>query len=187
MLVLASSVILGSESRGTRDHILLSQIRDSPNMEGQVPVYMSPRNRVAQLYPQALGYYQSQSYVTTDGLSASLSWNKAPIWGLRPDLYYCQTLAGFGLLPIPVFSYTLSARTTHRKHVSRDRYPHCWHFGCFLAMVAALTYRKYVTWPLLTVVWLTAGTKKTLLQYCWLRVYCGSCLAIDLYVIICSS
>jgi hypothetical protein len=31
------------------------------------------------------------SYVTTDGQSASLSWNKAPIWGLRPDLYYCQT------------------------------------------------------------------------------------------------
>jgi hypothetical protein len=27
-----------SESLGTRDHILLSQIRDSPNLEGQVPV-----------------------------------------------------------------------------------------------------------------------------------------------------
>jgi hypothetical protein len=26
--------------------------------------------------------------------SASLSWNKAPIWGLWPDLYYCQTVAG---------------------------------------------------------------------------------------------
>jgi hypothetical protein len=25
--------------------------------------------------------------------SASPSWNKAPIWGLRPDLYYCQTVA----------------------------------------------------------------------------------------------
>jgi hypothetical protein len=25
--------------------------------------------------------------------SASLSWNKAPIWGLRPDLYYCQAVA----------------------------------------------------------------------------------------------
>jgi hypothetical protein len=37
---------------------------------------------------------QSQSYVTTDGQSASLSWNKAPIWGLRPDLYYCMTVAG---------------------------------------------------------------------------------------------
>jgi hypothetical protein len=35
---------------------------------------------------------KSQSYVTTDGQSASLSWNKAPIW--RPDLYYCQTVAG---------------------------------------------------------------------------------------------
>jgi hypothetical protein len=37
---------------------------------------------------------QSQSYVTTDGQSASLSWNEAPIWGLRPDLYYYQTVAG---------------------------------------------------------------------------------------------
>jgi hypothetical protein len=30
LLTLASAVILGSESRGTRDHILLSQIRDFP-------------------------------------------------------------------------------------------------------------------------------------------------------------
>jgi hypothetical protein len=26
--------------------------------------------------------------------SATLSWNIAPIWGLGPDLYYCQTVAG---------------------------------------------------------------------------------------------
>jgi hypothetical protein len=38
---------------------------------------------------------QNQSYVTTDGQSASLSWYKAPIWGLRPDLYFCRTVAGF--------------------------------------------------------------------------------------------
>jgi hypothetical protein len=31
-------------------------IWDSPNMEGQVPVFISPKNRVAQLYPRALGY-----------------------------------------------------------------------------------------------------------------------------------
>jgi hypothetical protein len=37
---------------------------------------------------------ESESYVTTDGQSASLSWNKAPIWGLRPVFYYCQTVAG---------------------------------------------------------------------------------------------
>jgi hypothetical protein len=48
-----------------------------------------------------LGFYYSvglssivnpESYVMTDGQSASLSWNKAPIWGLRPDLDYCQTV-----------------------------------------------------------------------------------------------
>jgi hypothetical protein len=30
----------------------------------------------------------------TDGQSANLSWNKAPIWRLRPDFSYCQTAAG---------------------------------------------------------------------------------------------
>jgi hypothetical protein len=38
LLVFASAVILRSESRGTHYQILLSQIRDSPNLEGQVPV-----------------------------------------------------------------------------------------------------------------------------------------------------
>jgi hypothetical protein len=42
LVVLGSAVILRSESRGTHDHILLSQIRDSPNLEGQVPVFISP-------------------------------------------------------------------------------------------------------------------------------------------------
>jgi hypothetical protein len=32
---------------------------------------------------------ESESHFTTDGQSASLSWHKAPIWGLRPDLHYC--------------------------------------------------------------------------------------------------
>jgi hypothetical protein len=35
----------------------------------------------------------SESYVTTDGQSGSLSWNKTQIWGLRPDFYYCQIVA----------------------------------------------------------------------------------------------
>jgi hypothetical protein len=30
-----------------------------------------------------------------DGQLVSLSWNKAPIWGLWPDFYYCQTVAIF--------------------------------------------------------------------------------------------
>jgi hypothetical protein len=67
LLVLASAVILRSESRGTHDHILLFQIRDFSNLEGQVPVFISPRIRVARLYHQALGSlfvdsYDSQGY-----------------------------------------------------------------------------------------------------------------------------
>jgi hypothetical protein len=67
LLVLASTVILWSESRGTHDHILLFQTRDSPSLEGQVPIFISPRTRDAWLYPQALGSlfvisYDSQGY-----------------------------------------------------------------------------------------------------------------------------
>jgi hypothetical protein len=51
LVVLASAVILASEARKTHDQILLSQIQDSPNLEGQVPVFMSSRNRVDLLYP----------------------------------------------------------------------------------------------------------------------------------------
>jgi hypothetical protein len=40
----------------THYYILLSQIRDSLNLEDKVPVFIAPRNRVAQLYPQALDY-----------------------------------------------------------------------------------------------------------------------------------
>jgi hypothetical protein len=36
----------------------------------------------------------SESYVTIDDQSACLFWNKALIWRLRPDFYYCQTVAG---------------------------------------------------------------------------------------------
>jgi hypothetical protein len=36
-----------------------------------------------------------KNYVTTDGQSASLSLNKAPVLRLRPDRYYCQRFAGF--------------------------------------------------------------------------------------------
>jgi hypothetical protein len=54
LLVYASAFILRSESHRTYDQLLLSQIQDSPNLEGLVPVFISPRNRVARLYPQTL-------------------------------------------------------------------------------------------------------------------------------------
>jgi hypothetical protein len=43
--------------------------------------------------------------------SASLSWNKTPIWGLGPDLYYCQTVAGLLMVNI-------SITTSNRKQVA---------------------------------------------------------------------
>jgi hypothetical protein len=85
LLALASTVILRSESCGTHDHILPSQIRDSPILEG-----VSPRSRAVQLHSQALGCLfvasydsqgycesilttQSQSHIATDGQSISKS------------------------------------------------------------------------------------------------------------------
>jgi hypothetical protein len=62
LLGLASAVILGSESHGTHNHVLLSQNRDSHNLESQVLVFVSPRNRVARLYLQALGSFFVASY-----------------------------------------------------------------------------------------------------------------------------
>jgi hypothetical protein len=76
LLVLASAVILRSESRGIHDHILLPQIRNSPKLEDEVPVFISPRNRVARLYPQALSSLFIASYDSqVDG------------GGIRPCLY----------------------------------------------------------------------------------------------------
>jgi hypothetical protein len=67
---------------------------------------------------------ESESHVTTDGQPASLSWNKAPIWGLGPDLYCCQTVAGllmWGALSDERtgLSFTIAAGPRQRSH-SRD-------------------------------------------------------------------
>jgi hypothetical protein len=67
LLILASAVILTSESCWTHDHILLSQIRDSPNLEGQVPVFISPQEQGDPVIPPGTGFtfvafYESQGY-----------------------------------------------------------------------------------------------------------------------------
>jgi hypothetical protein len=46
---------------------------------------------------------ESESYVTTDGQPASLSWSKTPIWGLRPDLYYMYDSYGLVLVRRPLW------------------------------------------------------------------------------------
>jgi hypothetical protein len=64
LLTLASAVILGPESHGIHDHILLSQDSRLGQPGGPGPRIYIPRNRVAQLYPQALGSLFVASYVS---------------------------------------------------------------------------------------------------------------------------
>jgi hypothetical protein len=71
---------------------------------------------------------ESESYVMTNGQSASLSGNKAPIWGLRPDFYNCQTVAGlliWGALSDERMglSFTISAGP---RQLSHSRVPVPW-------------------------------------------------------------
>jgi hypothetical protein len=51
ILALANAVILGSETRGTHDHILLSHIRGSAKLEGQVPVLYPPGTEWPSYFP----------------------------------------------------------------------------------------------------------------------------------------
>jgi hypothetical protein len=62
LLVLARAVILGTVCRGAHGQHFVSQIRDSLNLEGQVPVFKFSWNMVTQLYPQPLGSLLLRGY-----------------------------------------------------------------------------------------------------------------------------
>jgi hypothetical protein len=75
--------------------------------------------------PFQLRILRVEFYVTTDGQSASLSWNKAPIWDLRPDFYYCQLrVCWCGALSEgrAGLSFTIATGPRQRSH-SRVRVP----------------------------------------------------------------
>jgi hypothetical protein len=64
---------------------------------------------------------ESESYVTTDVRSASLSWNKASIWGVRPGFYCCQTVDGLLMWGVvsderTCLSFTIAAGPRQRSH-----------------------------------------------------------------------
>jgi hypothetical protein len=124
LLVLASAFIFGSESHRTRGHILLSQIWDFPfrrllRLAGSRWRYSTPPPLGSFLTFTGLSWVEF--YVTTDGQPASLSRNKAPLWGLRPDLYFCLTVAGLlisGALSDerPGLSFTIPVDPRQRCH-----------------------------------------------------------------------
>jgi hypothetical protein len=90
LLALASAVILGSESRGTRDYILLSQIWDFPfrlllRLAGL-------RWRYSTTPTHGIWIVQSQSHFTTGGLPPiSSSWRQA-LWDSRPEFFSTERL-----------------------------------------------------------------------------------------------
>jgi hypothetical protein len=116
LLVLTNAVILGSESHGSHDHhILLSQIREFPNLEGHVHVFISPRNRVAQLYAQPLGSffvasYDFQCYGGGGGYSTP-----APSGGSQPFLSEIQSLSDL------LYDWRLSANQSSAESISKLR------------------------------------------------------------------
>jgi hypothetical protein len=57
--------------------VLYCLIKDSANLKGQVPLFTSPRNRVAQLYPRALSDLLVASY-DLQGCGGSTSINPPP-------------------------------------------------------------------------------------------------------------
>jgi hypothetical protein len=96
--------------------ILNCLIWDSANLESQAPVFISPRNRMAQLYPRPLGFlyvafYDSQGYggdiltrlhmgdgdneveVTLRLTVGRYVFVSSPLWDLRPDITSCRNVA----------------------------------------------------------------------------------------------
>jgi hypothetical protein len=85
--------------RGTHDHILLSQIRDSPNLEGHVPIFISPRNRVDQLYSPGTGF-PFRRLLRLAGLRWSYS-NPPPHgshWLFTTELFFITTSHGTNII-----------------------------------------------------------------------------------------
>jgi hypothetical protein len=110
--VLASTAILRSKSRGTHYLLFLSQIGDTPNLEGQVPIFISPRNRVARLYSQALGSLFIASYDLQDYGG-----------GVWPHLYTGISLLTSSDLNILLYSVSVSKELSVDHSYPRKRVP----------------------------------------------------------------
>jgi hypothetical protein len=96
-------------------------------MSPQPPTLLTAVSRLSTPTLLGLTNNQSQSYVTTNGQSASLSCCQAPIWNPRPYFRYCQTLMGFLMWGVLTdkrigLSYTIAAGPHQHCH-SRVRVP----------------------------------------------------------------
>jgi hypothetical protein len=78
----------------------------------KMPVWrISPKNHSLQC--ESRTHSNVESYITTDGQSTDLFCNKAHIWDLWPDVYYCQTVAG---LLMYCLLFAIAAGPRQRNH-----------------------------------------------------------------------
>jgi hypothetical protein len=59
--------------------------------------------QTAELFLLSTSMLRAEPYAATDGQPASLSWNKAPIWGFGPYIYYLCDSYGFVLVGRPLW------------------------------------------------------------------------------------
>jgi hypothetical protein len=117
LLGLASAVILGSESPGESWPYLVPRFRDSPNLEGQVTVFIYPRNRVVQLYPRHWVPFSSPTTTRRATVEVfeptSMRGNSPPAGNLGIRLYPCNRPWGpVGLWDVEVPIFSLDTRLT---------------------------------------------------------------------------
>jgi hypothetical protein len=124
----------------------MSQIRDSPKLEGQVPIFISPRSGVAQLYPRVLSSNFVASY-DSQGYGG----------GIRPCLHRCEPLCYnaytlertlFSTVPICFHGYLFieSSRSSARLLATTDD----WYVGGTLSLQCANQWALELSWSALT-------------------------------------
>jgi hypothetical protein len=99
----ASTIQLTSQLPLNVSHITLL---GNTNLDESVVSFSHLLERCLSLESTPIHFFpssQSQSYVSTDGQPTSLSWNKAPTWGLRPDIYYLCDSYGLVLVGRPLW------------------------------------------------------------------------------------
>jgi hypothetical protein len=92
---ICSAITQWSESLRTHNHTLLSHLRLSQPGGPGSHIYI-PQEQGGPVKPPGIGFVM-WGYFMTDGLSVSMSWYRAPLWDLRPDITSCRNVAVWNL------------------------------------------------------------------------------------------
>jgi hypothetical protein len=149
LLGIASAVFLESESCWTHENILLSLFLILTQPGGQVHVFISPRNRAAQLYPRATDHMELKLRPTSVGQSVLESGSHLE---LMASLFFCIVNCGILDVRCPLWQEDESL---------------IYSYNCFWALQSIHSrdqFRQY-SWPYFTVSSETPATWKARSPY----------------------